>query len=748
MKLRNLFIAAVAGLFGLVACEGVHEEFGTPQISVTPTELSFKAEGGQDSIELKANRDWEVDGEIPSWIGLSVQDGSASSSAQKITVTADPNVGKDGSETFNREEKITFSIGTKKAVLAIKQKGGLGEFSVEPGAGTLEDPYSVMGVVAYVNKLGKDVQSEEEVYVKGIVSSIEEAYTPSFGNATFYITDNGKDDSDDRFYVFRIKFLNNAAWEVGNSQIAVGDEVVIRSRVVNYQGTKPETVMLGKNAEGGPYAGYLYSLNGKTEEEKAEIDYENAPAKTVDEFIQAADKANYYKLTGKVSKFNAQYCSFDLTDESGTIYVYSVANKSEWSDKIADGGTVVLAGLYDYYESKQQHEVVKAQILSFEAAEVIPASQANPVGDGSQANPFNVSAAVNAVKDLTWTANDNYDKVGPFYVAGKVKTVKEAFGEQFGNGTFVLVDDGFDAEFTAFRILYIGNKKWAAGDASVAVGDEIVVYASLLNYKGNTPETVSGDGYLYSLNGQTSIAQSPVFGVDKTGISVGASAVSATINVTGNVAWTAASNDATVAPASGEGAGAITVSFPANEDTENAKTYTVIVSTTADVDAKSITVTITQAKATPAGASGWYKKSLSDLNTGDVVVIVSENASKEVYAMSHGSLNSKKAPNAVKVTVADEAISDPDTGLQWTVTVGNGEYTFSSDGSNNLYSTNDNNGLRVGSGENNVFVIDSDYLKNKGTARYIGVYNSTDWRSYTSINSNIKDQVFYVFVKQ
>ena len=37
----------------------------------------------------------------------------------------------------------------------------------------------------------------------------------------------------------------------------------------------------------------------------------------------------YFKLTGTVSKFNAQYCSFDLTDASGTIYVYSVTNKDE-----------------------------------------------------------------------------------------------------------------------------------------------------------------------------------------------------------------------------------------------------------------------------------------------------------------------------------------------------------------------------------------------------------------------------------
>lgn len=95
-------------------------------------------------------------------------------------------------------------------------------------------------------------------------------------------------------------------------------------------------------------------------------DYGDAPVKTVKEFIDAADGNTYYKLTGKVSRFSSTYCSFDLTDDSGTIYVYSVDNKDSWSSKIKDGGTVTLAGKYSYYEKNSQHEVVNAQILSFD----------------------------------------------------------------------------------------------------------------------------------------------------------------------------------------------------------------------------------------------------------------------------------------------------------------------------------------------------------------------------------------------
>ena len=90
------------------------------------------------------------------------------------------------------------------------------------------------------------------------------------------------------------------------------------------------------------------------------------PIMSVADFIQLADKANLHRLSGVVSNYNANFGSFDLTDASGTIYVYSLANKEEWVDKIKNGGTVVLSGYYEFYSSKQQHEVVKAIIESFE----------------------------------------------------------------------------------------------------------------------------------------------------------------------------------------------------------------------------------------------------------------------------------------------------------------------------------------------------------------------------------------------
>jgi hypothetical protein len=77
-------------------------------------------------------------------------------------------------------------------------------------------------------------------------------------------------------------------------------------------------------------------------------------------------------------------------------------------------------------------------------------------------------------------------------------------GGTYGNASFFLSGDGTgDGEFQVFRALYLGNKKFEAGQTDIKVGDEVIIYGKLMNYKGNTPETVSGKAYLYSLNGKT-----------------------------------------------------------------------------------------------------------------------------------------------------------------------------------------------------------------------------------------------------
>ena len=147
---------------------------------------------------------------------------------------------------------------------------------------------------------------------------------------------------------------------------------------VTPEGGKPSlsaqaiTVSVQSNAKGNRQAKLLFTIGTVTKEllvKQAGPDGDTGGVEslTVKEFIAKADTKNYYRLTGTVSGFNSQYCSFDLTDETGEIYVYSVTeeSKEEWSGKIKNGGTIVIQGKYEYYAAKQQHEVVNAIIESF-----------------------------------------------------------------------------------------------------------------------------------------------------------------------------------------------------------------------------------------------------------------------------------------------------------------------------------------------------------------------------------------------
>ena len=106
-------------------------------------------------------------------------------------------------------------------------------------------------------------------------------------------------------------------------------------------------------------------------------------------------------------------------------------------------------------------------------------------GDGTKAKPFNVAGVIDYVTEL------GADVTSPknVYVTGKISAISEAYTTQYGNGSFVISDDGETTgpQFTAYRVLYLGNKKFANGDTQIEVGDDVIVYGKVVNYKGNTP---------------------------------------------------------------------------------------------------------------------------------------------------------------------------------------------------------------------------------------------------------------------
>ncbi len=147
---------------------------------------------------------------------------------------------------------------------------------------------------------------------------------------------------------------------------------------------------------------------------------------------------------------------------------------------------------------------------------------------------------------------------------------------------------------------------------------------------------------------------------------------------------------------------------------------------------------------------GYYLTDISKLVTGDIVVIVDKSSSRAL----NSSNGSSSAPAATQVTLnADKSklTSTPDNNLLYKIEVTGQNYKFATvtNEKDYLYTTNSNNGVRVGTNTNNTFSWTSGYLKNTATSRYLGVYNNSDWRCYTSSTTNIKSTqtAFYKYVK-
>lgn len=127
-----------------------------------------------------------------------------------------------------------------------------------------------------------------------------------------------------------------------------------------------------------------------------------------------------------------------------------------------------------------------------------PAGEAK--GTGTKEDPFNSIAAINYVKSLGADVTSEND----VYIKGKIREIKEQYSAQYGNTSVTIADDATSEVFTIWRALYFNNQKWAEGNDELKEGDEVVFCGKVVNYKGNTPETVQGQAYLVSLNGKTS----------------------------------------------------------------------------------------------------------------------------------------------------------------------------------------------------------------------------------------------------
>ena len=368
--------------------------------------------------------------------------------------------------------------------------GGDGETTADPmGTGTETDPYNV----AAANQVGATLsagESTETVYIRGIVSRIDEI-DPSYGNATYCISDDGTPNN--QFLVYRGYSLGGEKF-TSVDELKVGDEVIVKGTITNYNGT----IELNQRNE-------IYSLNGviaggETGEGDGTLEspYDVAKALSLIANGENDPDAEVY-IKGKVSQIkeiSAQfgngtyYISVDGTTEN-QLYVYRGyylnGEKFTSEDQLKVGDEVVILGkLTTFYDDPQVGTGSKLVSVNGQTGVTI--------GDGTEGNPYSASQALEMI------ANGENNPDAEVYIKGKVSQIKEV-SAQFGNATYWISDDGStDNQLYVFRGKYLNGDKFTSED-QLKVGDEVVILGKLTTYNGD-PQVNTGSS-IVSLNGES-----------------------------------------------------------------------------------------------------------------------------------------------------------------------------------------------------------------------------------------------------
>lgn len=188
------------------------------------------------------------------------------------------------------------------------------------------------------------------------------------------------------------------------------------------------------------------------------------------------------------------------TDPAGLAVTYS-SSKPEVATVDANSGAITLvaagttvitatfAGNENYYEAS--------------ASYTLKVNSAEDNGDGSLDNPFNIAGVYEYIN------NSGTESV---YVQGIISSIADGgeYGVQYGNASFFISDDGTTEsnQFEAYRVLFLGNKKWQEENTQIQVGDAVILYGKVTKF-GDTYETSQNNAYLYSLNGVSTVLDAP-----------------------------------------------------------------------------------------------------------------------------------------------------------------------------------------------------------------------------------------------
>ena len=414
------------------------------------------------------------------------------------------------------------------------EKGQKQEITYE-GSGTIESPYTVADAIKYAKSFGQ-ANSDKQVYIKGFITSVTDEFNTNFGSGSFEMSDSK--EGGNKFTFYRGLYLGNKKFASGNTQIKVGDEVIVYGNVVNYKGNTPETVQ---------GSAYLYSLNGITEgggsEEAGEATGDgtlenpfNSVAATKEAMKLASgavsDKAFYIK--GKVVSIatdknnnvlnfdqgtfgNATFYISDDGKEAGQFYCYRILylGNEKWTEGCGDilkvGDEVVVCAKLTMYNSTPETKQDEGYLYSLNGkTERNGSNPPDPSGDvGSIDAPKTVAEALAAIDALAEGATTDAN----YYVKGKVAKIATAAedigpnsssGKKYSDINYYISEDGTENNtIYVYRGKNLNNTDFTAAN-QLEIGDEVIVYGKLQKFKDTNankivPQMAKGN-YLVKTN--------------------------------------------------------------------------------------------------------------------------------------------------------------------------------------------------------------------------------------------------------
>lgn len=596
MKLKSLFLgsfALTAMLFAQSCGDKDETPSGAPSVEIAPAALTFDATSSTQSVEVKATRDWKAT-PMADWISVNPEKG-APSNGTKLEVTVLSNDGADRTGVvkvtigFDTKELKVSQKGTGAATaavvyhndfdkeLAVKGSDGwktyLDSFDGwknETGSGISTVEYAFSGMSARTNSSGTSnsqysdysgsgknylwFAKENYFHVKNItLPEGKTDYTISFGSERnlYQAADNTFVPEEFLVYVsndgskwVKLEYafpngLKNRRWDLASSTFTVPSGT--KSLHIYIKATLASAYLmddldLSVAASAGTAIDFSKGIDLGTGGGETPEPAGNTIAAVCAAAAGSAADLKDVLVTGVTTQ------SYVITDETGSVLVFVKADP-----KVKVGDKVNVAGTTSEHNGLIQIATPTTTVVSSNNTVTYPA----PL-------EFTEANLADTPKKVTYVSfTGNVKKNNQYYniFIGSVTNKDLSLSYYPGN-----MDEFVDCD--------IKVKGWYVGG-----GNHYQIVATEV-------EKVESTG--------------PKFSVSTTALTAKAGDTSASFDVKGNVKWTVSSDNAayTVSPASGDGAGTVTVKFAANE-TEKDVTVKLTVSTTEEVATKSYTVVLT-----------------------------------------------------------------------------------------------------------------------------------------------------------